>query len=179
MKLLITALALAATGLASAAPVTSFVGSYGSSDYYVVTDSADGMLLWTEAEAAAVNLGGHLVAINNAAEESWLRTTIGLTERLWIGFTDMAVEGTWAWTNGDAVTYTNWAGGEPNNAGGEDYAVVNWLASGQWNDLPDTGAGYQGGHRGIIEIARVSEPGSLALAGLALMGAALTRRRLG
>ena len=68
MKLLFTALALAATGLASAAPVTSFVGSYGNSDYYVVTDSADGMLLWTEAEAAAVTLGGHLVAINDAAE---------------------------------------------------------------------------------------------------------------
>jgi hypothetical protein len=31
--------------------------------------------------------------------------------------------------------YNNWAGGEPNNSGNEDYAVTKWNGS-QWNDLP-------------------------------------------
>jgi hypothetical protein len=41
MKTLIAALALAATGVASAVPVTTFVASYGGSDYYTVTDDFD------------------------------------------------------------------------------------------------------------------------------------------
>jgi hypothetical protein len=32
--------------------------------------------------------------------------------------------------------YNNWAPGEPNNSGNEDYAVTKWNGS-QWNDLPN------------------------------------------
>ena len=46
---------------------------------------------WVEAEAYAVSLGGHLVTINNAAEDAWLVATFG-TE-YFIGFNDRAVEG--------------------------------------------------------------------------------------
>lgn len=180
MKTLIAALALAATGVASAAPITSFVASYGGSDYYTVTDDFDGKLLWTEAQAAAVGIGGNLVAINNAAEESWLRSKFGATERFWIGFTDQTSEGVWAWVSGDAVTYSHWNSGEPNSGGGsyeEDYAVINWLTSGHWNDLPNTGAGFGGGHRGIVEVAKVPEPAVLGLLALGLAGLGATRRR--
>ena len=179
-KSLIALLVLTASGLASAAPVTSFVGSYGGSSYYTVIDNVDGMLLWTEAQTAATGIGGNLVSINSAAEEAWLRTTISSSERLWIGITDQGTEGNWQWISGDAVTYTNWAGGEPNSGGGgyqEDYGVVNWVSSGGWNDLPDTGAGFQGGHRGIIEVTNVPEPGSLALLGLGLAGLGFFSRK--
>lgn len=36
--------------------------------------------------------------------------------------------------------YTNWNGGEPNNAGGEDYAQ--FVGGGKWNDLPNTSLPY-------------------------------------
>ena len=62
-----------------------------------------------------------------------------------------AVEQKWHWVTGPekgtqfsngstAVTgqYAKWAGGEPNNAGGEHYGQFYSGNSGQWNDLPNT-----------------------------------------
>ncbi len=114
-------------------------------------------MTWVQAEAYAVSLGGHLVTINNQAEQDWLEATF--TERnLWIGFNDRAIEGNWIWASGVATTYTNWSSGEPNNctvlcgappdSAGEDAAVMNWLHENWpgpgtqplgWNDLPENG----------------------------------------
>ena len=62
-----------------------------------------------------------------------------------------AVEQKWHWVTGPekgnqfstgstALTgqYSKWAGGEPNNAGGEHYAQFYSANSGSWNDLPNT-----------------------------------------
>jgi len=85
---------------------------------------------WSAAKAAATALGGHLLTISNAAENN-LFTGLGSH---WAGFTDEAVEGTWVWVTGEPVTYTNWAGGEPNNSGGnEDHMQINWSGT-TWND---------------------------------------------
>ena len=104
---------------------------------------------WKEAQAQAVSLGGNLVTVNDAAENQFLVNTFGGTEGLWIGLTDEVTEGTFKWANGEAVTYTNWAPGEPNNAGGDqDYAYINFFQSpGKWDDI--VGQAF----RGIIEIA--------------------------
>lgn len=125
-------------------------------------------LSWTAAEAEAVSLGGHLVAINDAAENEFVRFNFGANFTPWIGLTDQAVEGVFVWSNGDPVTFTNWNGGEPNNVNNEDYAQM--LSSGLWNDLPDGSTRF-----GVVEIApsgAAPEPGTLALIGTGLMGAA-------
>ena len=44
-----------------------------------------------------------------------------------------------AWRFG-RYPYSNWNGGEPNNAGGEDY--TQFVSSGNWNDLPNTSLPY-------------------------------------
>ena len=131
---------------------------------------------WTQADAEATSLGGHLVAINSAAEQSLLLSLFGGTEPLWIGLTDRDVEGVFVWTNGDPLTYTSWAPGEPNNGGdvigdGEDYVNTNdFRGPGLWNDGHDTTRTF----RGIIEFA--PEPDALMLLGAAALTALAWRR---
>src|SRR5690242_3358842 len=85
---------------------------------------------WTTSESQAVSLGGHLVTINDVAENNWVSNTFlnlsipGVGNRdLWLGLNDAAVEGTFVWSSGQPVTYTIWEPGNPDNGGGfgEDY----------------------------------------------------------
>src|SRR5262249_37275247 len=129
---------------------------------------------WTAAEAAAVALGGHLVTVNNATENDWLRRTFSEVGSFWLGLNDVAVEGTHVWTSGQPVTYTNWAPGEPNTPSFD--AVFFQTSTGQWFDdsvsggnltlteIPDAsittelGAGPLAGYRLDIELTDPTPP---------------------
>jgi hypothetical protein len=150
--------------------------------YDLVSSGADGS--WANAEGNAVSLGGHLVTINDVAEEGWLRSTFGQTTRFWIGFTDTATEGTWVWSSGESVSYVNWDSGEPNNATppaiGEDYAVLNWNSSnGAWNDWDHQRSDYRS-IDGIAEFSRnpnIPEPSTCVIWALLTAVGMTTRRR--
>ncbi len=128
----------------------SAVNPATGSTYHLLSRSS-----WTTAEAMAVSLGGHLATINDQAEQDWVAATLGefpsgVHNDLLIGFNDTAVEGQFEWTSGDPVTYTNWASGEPNDAGsGEDYTGMYKVFGYQWNDYG--GADYHT-RRGVVEI---------------------------
>jgi formylglycine-generating enzyme required for sulfatase activity/predicted Ser/Thr protein kinase len=68
---------------------------------------------WNAARAKAAAMGGHLVAINNSAENDWIRTTfvdpLAEGKMFWIGATNAGGDGQWRWINGDAFTFTGWA----------------------------------------------------------------------
>ncbi len=101
-------------------------------------------LTYAAARAQATALGGYLVAINDAAENSFImqQFTPYINGRYdWIGLTDEITEGTFLWESGEPLSYTNWMGGEPNNLNNEDYASINLNDQGHptsnygaWND---------------------------------------------
>lgn len=112
--------------------------------YYLLLEETD----WADAEAQAVELGGHLVTINDEAEDLWLENHFG-TYRFWIGLNDRELDGTWVWVSGEDVTYTHWGNGEPTYGGDEEEnaVVVEWSI---WNNLPDWHF-----HHAIVEIEKL------------------------
>jgi Lectin C-type domain/Arylsulfotransferase (ASST)/Putative metal-binding motif len=92
---------------------------------------------WFTAQDACVSLGGDLVSIADSAENDTV-ANLAVGEA-WIGFNDQSVEGTFAWSNGDPVTFSSWANYEPNDWGGnEDCTGTNFAGTGLWNDYSCT-----------------------------------------
>ena len=96
---------------------------------------------------------GYLVTITSASEDQFIFNNVPQAN-IWFALTDEVAEGQWRidagpeagtlikTSNGQTAgniqgQYNNWAGGEPNNAGNEDYAVTKWGGGSQWNDLPN------------------------------------------
>ncbi|MEM6426702.1 MAG: C-type lectin domain-containing protein [Cyanobacteria bacterium P01_D01_bin.128] len=127
---------------------------------------------WEAAQAQAEALGGHLVVINDAAEQQWLVTNFSYQNSggylagewqappfaYWIGLSDVQQEGQFVWVTGESLTFENFAPGEPNNQSpegwDEDYVAFALDPAyspipGVWND----GNQERGQARGIIEIS--------------------------
>ena len=105
--------------------------NYGSYEYKKFTTATT----WNNARSTCQSYGGDLVSIPNSDVNNWLCSTLGCDGNPWIGFNDIAIEGTWVWSDGSPVTYTNWNTGEPNNSGGnEDCGQILYSPTGKWND---------------------------------------------
>ncbi len=107
--------------------------NFNGHSYYRST----GSMTWTDARQACLNMGGHLVTSTTLAENNFL---FNLWPNGWIGLTDEVSEGTWQWVTGEPFTWAYWNGGEPNNAGNEDY--IQFVGGGRWNDLPNASLPY-------------------------------------
>jgi hypothetical protein len=169
-RILAVVTAAAIAHLSVADPIAGPFG-YGGHLYYLLPQSN-----WTDAQAAAVALGGHLVTINDAAENDFVFGTFssfgGVDRALWLGLTDAAQEGTFVWISGEPVTYTNWGPDEPNNCywccdgGAENYVHIFWPSdprSPQWNDMDDEAAWCTGDLPlfGVAEVIGGPCPGDL------------------
>jgi serine/threonine protein kinase len=119
---------------------------------------------WFDAEDEAVAAGGHLVTINDEAENNWLvslfdpgaPTFNAWGAHLWIGLSDFGSEGSFYWISGETANFTNWDDVQPDNAheGGEDSVHTNHDGGlGLWNDLGAQGNAphHSNPYRGIIE----------------------------
>ena len=115
----------------AAAQVVAGPFFYGGHEYYQLENAG-----WFNSEAEAVSLGGHLVTINDAAENEWISQTF--EGHPWTGFNDVNVEGTFEWVSGEPVTYTSWNPGEPNNSGGVEH-FAKTRGDGLWNDVVEDG----------------------------------------
>lgn len=129
--------------------------------YYLLAESS-----WQEAETEAVALGGHLVTINDAAEQDWVFSTFGnyagSSKSLWIGLRVVDDAGKFEWVSGETVDFTHWYTGQPDNIFKEDYVHLirtggnqDTASAGFWNDSkgPNSYLGYDPYH-GVVEIAK-------------------------
>src|SRR5687768_4968032 len=153
-RLSLPAVCLLAASLLPAVPVQSAVvkrtetyPANGHQYHLLRADDALAGLTWAEGEAQARALGGSLVAINDAAENSWLLETfrggsLGVLDYyIWIGLSDAQQEGVYTWSNGEPLTFSSWYPGEPNNFEGDEDFVHIWnFENGlyKWNDNDDT-----------------------------------------
>ena len=140
-------------------PVTNRANNHA---YYLLSAST-----WTDAEAQAVQLGGHLVTINDSTESAWVFNMFGkydgIDRELWLGLNDAAAEGTFVWSSGDPVNYTKWYPGDPNNWNGIENYVAIWAPvtdrQGRWVDFANIAADDQGKPIcGVVEIALSGQP---------------------
>jgi len=126
----------------------------GDSAYVVVQGPT-----WEEAEANAVKLGGHLVTINDAAENTFATEFVAASKNhsAWIGLTDKESEGIFTWTSGENFTFSSWDSltsqpdSKPGGAQGSDFTgLISGISShpqyslwgkraGMWHDFVNTG----------------------------------------
>jgi len=117
---------------------------------------------------------GYLVTITSADEQNFIIANVP-QNNIWFALSDRLQEGYWRVDDGpengtlinignyngnpQPGTYQNWCGGEPNDAGGEDYAVTKWGGGGCWNDLPNWSNPY------VIEFGTWSNPADATFTG--------------
>lgn len=138
---------VAATSLVLVALVSTVIAGCGPScpdgylnwedDCYKLYDVAK---KWNAAEQHCVADGAHLASVHSAAEDHFLNLlsqqgSAG-NKHTWIGFNDRQAEGTYGWTDGSPVDYSNWHSGEPNDYDSrEDCVELNFFElDGTWND---------------------------------------------
>jgi hypothetical protein len=85
--------------------------------------------------AGYLRLIGYVTAVGSAEENEFLRREFaqpGGGRRIWLGARDLDDEGNFQWLY-ESFNYSNFAPGEPDNAGNQDYVVMN--PDGTWSDV--------------------------------------------
>ncbi len=159
--------------------------SYGGHEYALTSARAG----WVTNEAEAVGLGGHLVTINDAAENAWVSATFAntllgsCTDLAWcsavqIGYFKSPSSGQWEWISGEAVTYTNYYQDFPQGGTMAYLHVDGHWAPGTWNaNPPHTVEGGSMLGYGVVERLATPLPPALWLLGSALGLLGVARRR--
>lgn len=139
-------MALAGTSATSSAGVVvNYATAPGGNTYAVIADPA---VSWSAAMNLSSSHGGYLATITSAAEQAFVEQLLGATPApsglYWIGL--QKTSGDYGWTTGEALGYTNWLPGQPdNNGNNETVGSILWSnpgdnaagTRGTWNDLPD------------------------------------------
>ncbi len=111
----------------------------------------EGAFTWEEAKEDAEQYAGHLATITSAAESAFVQSLVDAAEvkdNYWLGGTDKEEEGVWRWITGEAWSFTNWEGAEPNNVNGLEHYLNLWgnpgtahqAKYGYWNDYIESDA---------------------------------------
>ena len=112
--------------------------------YYKVFN--DGMN-WQDAKKTCEDMGGHLVTITSIIEQEVVKNLVvdnGTKGYYWMGGI-MISKNNFKWITGEKFSYSNWAGGQPDNAADIENVVTMYKAQGGfdglWNDVYEFGNG--------------------------------------
>ncbi|MFY9342756.1 MAG: lectin-like protein [Planctomycetota bacterium] len=124
-------------------PATQWITNPATGNEYTRTPP----MTWAAARAFANSLGADLCVIDDLAENTWVANQFLALFPLYLGGTDMGVEGLWTNINGWPLSFTNWAPNQPDNFGGNQNCLVMWDANpffgvprASWDDGDGTAA---------------------------------------
>jgi hypothetical protein len=116
------------------------IATFNGSTYIFVGSSNR----WSEAQAIAASVGGHLLRIESQAENDFIMQSFWNDQAIFLDASDAATEGLFTYSDGRPLTYDNWRPGEPNNYGGiQDYARIA-DDQGRWDDGWDGSVAHRG-----------------------------------
>ena len=115
--------------------------------FYIVKGSFN----WSEANADALQRGGHLATITSQSEQNAVAALVNGQpgDHFLLGATDSLSEGEWKWITGEPFVYKNWEAGAPNNQNNEDELYILNRSGNVWQD-GNSAARTSGGY--ILEI---------------------------
>ncbi|KAE9548049.1 hypothetical protein FO519_008739 [Halicephalobus sp. NKZ332] len=104
-------------------------------------------LAFADAEQTCTDLRGHLASVSNGFVNNFItEQTQKIFKKInatsfWVGASDLASSGVWAWTDGSPFSYNEWKVGEPNPSQGSDCGQIQmedgfWVAVNCFSKLP-------------------------------------------
>merc|ERR1712179_817686 len=91
---------------------------------------------WGDALDICIALKSHLVEIETAEENNFIRTHHNHGHNFWTGGNDIEQESVWRWiTSRKPITFFDWAPNQPSNNHHRQDCVVIHLSNHQWHDF--------------------------------------------
>ncbi|MEO8177289.1 MAG: C-type lectin domain-containing protein [Deltaproteobacteria bacterium] len=106
------------------------LGPDGETCYYVAPTA----VRWSEARQACADAGRLLVQIDSADEDAFIASLGGFS--FWIGAGDTVVEGSFIWSDGSAIVFSNWGLDQPDDFPGPDCIEKRQETNEPWYDQP-------------------------------------------
>ncbi len=98
--------------------------AFNGHKYYVIHDSS--VTDWNSAKRYCESRNGYLATITTREENDFIYDYLCDNfdfSSIYFGMSDAGIEGEWKWTNGEKVSFSNWASNEPGNKNSSfDYA---------------------------------------------------------
>lgn len=111
-------------------------GFAGYSDSCYFFSAPETKLNWFEAAEACTAIGGRFASVESLEERNYIVSNVKAVcgDSAWIGGNSLSTKFRW-FHNRELFTYSDWAGGEPNNDDSEEFCVeLRENKDYKWND---------------------------------------------